>query len=425
MPKINATWNPSDMNGTMTLSNGNLTVVSALAGTAAGNIRATHGKTSGKWYWELKLDAGGTTLFAGIASKSYPITSAEYIGTSSDALKIRAYYGNNGYKLPENVSYGAASVVGDTIGVAMNLDAGTLEFYKNGVNLGVSHTNLKDMGEVFPLFKSMGTVSRTITANFGATPFAYPIPSGYKAFNDERVDKFLISLEEEFLSLGSSANNLVPAMTSNITPSGIADSSSYVNETNAIYPPWRAFSQTADGNSWITSRGSLVGWISYKFTSPTSINRYSFHAQDTSSASRLPRDWTFEGSNDGTNWVVLDDKKGISDWTGLNRKVFDFNNESSYLYYRLNVSKNNGDTTFLSLRGLEYISKTNYSNAIEMDYELSFIKYGMSKGSEISLDSKFNHKKVIKSDSVPLGSGKVFKQKIDRSKHRANKIILG
>ncbi|MFS0855119.1 SPRY domain-containing protein [Paenibacillus taichungensis] len=180
------------MNGNMTLSNGNLTIVSAVAINEAGNIRATHGKISGKWYWELRLDAGATTLFAGIASKTYPITNAEYAGTSSDALKIRAYYGNSGNRLPENTSYGTTISVGNIIGVALDLDSGTLEFYKNGVSMGVSHTNLKGLGEVFPLFKSMGSTSRTITANFGATAFATPIPSGFKAYNDEVITRILI-----------------------------------------------------------------------------------------------------------------------------------------------------------------------------------------------------------------------------------------
>ncbi|RPK28777.1 SPRY domain-containing protein [Paenibacillus xylanexedens] len=192
MPNIITTWNPNDMNGNMTLSNNNLTITSAIAASDAGNIRATHGKTSGKWYWETKLNSGSTSLFVGIASKSYPINSPVFNGTSVGATQIRAYYGNSGRKLPEDIAYGSAMAVGDIIGTALNLDDKTLEFFKNGVSMGVSHTDLIGLDEVLPMHKSMGTATRTFTTNFGASSFAYTIPSGFRAYNSEVNTKILI-----------------------------------------------------------------------------------------------------------------------------------------------------------------------------------------------------------------------------------------
>lgn len=419
MPKINATWNPSDMNGAMTLSNGNLTIVSAIAATGAGNIRATHGKTSGKWYWEIKLDAGGTTLFAGIASKSYPITSVEYIGSSSDALKIRAYYGNNGNKLPENVSYGATSAVGDTIGVAMNLDIGTLEFYKNGVSMGVSHTNLQGMGEVFPFFKSMGTVSRTITANFGATAFSYPIPSGFKAYNDERVDKFLISSGDgNFYSTTRSilSSNIIPAMTSNTTPSGIASASSI---NSAAYDAWKAFDKADTTNGWMSSTGIISGWLAYEFSETKLITEYTLKC-NTATPQRMPKNWTLEGSNDNfTTFDILDSRTNEASWVDTQIREYSFKNTKKYKNYRINITANNGATDFVCIGEMALFEYTPSSLKILSSVNVSeqkYIAHGMDGELTINLSEGITKKVFVEDIPTTLGSGKIFKQKIDTSK---------
>lgn len=189
---LNVTLNPNDKNGAWTLSNGNLT---ATTNASHNNIRATHGKISGKWYWEVKFDSGSVDIMIGIANKLYPITSTVYSGTKGDALNFRAYRpAVSGNKFPENVAYGTASVVGNVIGIALDLDNYKLEFYKNGVSMGVSHTNLSGIGEVFPFLKDYTSASKTITVNFGETAFAYPIPSGYNAYSKGySVNKLLIS----------------------------------------------------------------------------------------------------------------------------------------------------------------------------------------------------------------------------------------
>ncbi len=62
-----------------------------------------------------------------------------------------------------------------------------------------------------------------------------------------------------------------------------------------------------------------------------------------------PKDWTFEGSNDGTNWTVLDTQtnQSFSD-ASMNGelKQYNFTNTTEYRYYRLNVSANHGAVRF-------------------------------------------------------------------------------
>ena len=138
--------------------------------------------SSGKWYWEVtQASAGGTTLSVGIGG-TQPLyqqyTTTNYLGATSDAY---AYYGYNGQKQNNgsSVAYGATYTTNDVIGVALDLDAGTLTFYKNNVSQGVAYTGIS--GTFTPAIGSAG--GNQGYANFGQQGFKYTPPTGYKALN--------------------------------------------------------------------------------------------------------------------------------------------------------------------------------------------------------------------------------------------------
>lgn len=187
MAIIPVTLNPNDTTANFQLSNNNLTV---RASSDHSGTRATHGKSTGRWYWEVKFDSGQSGVYIGISNKSFTLGVGSFADTN-----WRSYVGNNGRKYPENISYGLTTSIGDVIGVALDLDNGTLEFYKNGVSMGVSHTNVKELGEVFPILKTVGNVSFSFyTFNFGATPFAYSIPHGYYSYDGRQSGAYKKSL---------------------------------------------------------------------------------------------------------------------------------------------------------------------------------------------------------------------------------------
>ena len=166
------TWNPLDLQST-TLANGNL---QASGSTAVAGVSGTIGVNSGKWYWEIT--AGSTQDVIGIWPTDSNVTG--YPGLTSDSF---SYYGFGGSKITGNVStaYGASFTSGDVIGVALDLDAGTLSFYKNNVSQGTAFSGLT--GGFRPAIRA-GSPSGASTAtylNAGQRPFAYTAPSGYKA----------------------------------------------------------------------------------------------------------------------------------------------------------------------------------------------------------------------------------------------------
>ena len=174
------TINPLNNPGGSTLSNGNLDCVtsSSLNGRVVGSIAVT----SGKWYWEMLATSVATDLMVGISAASE--TTATTIPTSATTYLYYNYNGNK-YNNGSNSAYGATYTTNDIIGVALDLDAGTLVFYKNGTSQGTAFSSLS--GTFVPAFADGGTGTSSFTANFGQRAFAYTAPSGFKALVDTNL----------------------------------------------------------------------------------------------------------------------------------------------------------------------------------------------------------------------------------------------
>jgi len=166
---------------TPTISNGSLTVTQA--STVASCIgTATMGVSSGKWYWEATFVSGNGTnnSFLGVVAGQLQNTTPNDLGYYSNEY---AYKSGNGYKYTNNTqtAYGASYTSGDVIGFALDLDSGTLTFYKNNTSQGVAFSSLPLGDYYFPAFDTY--YNNTFAFNFGQRPFAYTPPSGYKSIN--------------------------------------------------------------------------------------------------------------------------------------------------------------------------------------------------------------------------------------------------
>lgn len=173
-----ATWNPADKGGGVVLSNGNLSVTLSTTPTDGGSVRSTIGKSSGKWYWEITVNGGSAFSLPGVANASASVASSNYYASGVNGF---GYYSSNGNKYNNGPAgaYGATCAPGDVIGVALDMTGGTLIFYKNGVSQGTAFTGLTG---TYYAAEGNYTLNQAIsTANFGATAFAFSVPSGYNA----------------------------------------------------------------------------------------------------------------------------------------------------------------------------------------------------------------------------------------------------
>lgn len=143
------------------------------------SFSATMAVDTGKWYWEMEVEALGEHQFHGIGRADdafYPLGANP--GTSANG---GVNYMNNATKQVNGTttSYGATYTTGDILGVALNLDDGEITFYKNNTSQGVAATGLS--GSFLPGFGHYNNGDANI--NFGQRPFVYTPPSGYGEIN--------------------------------------------------------------------------------------------------------------------------------------------------------------------------------------------------------------------------------------------------
>lgn len=186
-----ATW---DINkgGSGILSSDKLTV-SFPNGLSSRTVLSTIGKSSGKWYWEVHIDSIGAIGYGintGISktSSSYAFNLGLTSGNTSDGRAfIKASNGTTAntqkkYNQTINASpqtYGnlVALTSGQTLGFALDMDAGTISIYKIDAvgNYIAQTTDPMYSGLTGQWFAAVSRYSTTqafaYTANFGATPF--------------------------------------------------------------------------------------------------------------------------------------------------------------------------------------------------------------------------------------------------------------
>lgn len=122
-------------------------------------------------------------------------------------------------------------------------------------------------------------------------------------------------------------------------PPPLAISAATANSSYSGEGPEKAY-DGLNSTFWTTNSGS-TGWLRYQLPSAAAVTSYTLVRREGAN-NRMPNTWTFEGSNDGTTFTTLDTRSGIS-FATLASQTFTFSNATTYLYYRINVTANNGD----------------------------------------------------------------------------------
>ena len=178
-----AYWNPSDKSASIGLSVGD-TVATYTAGTSYGSVRGVTFRGSGKYYFEVLVNAMNSS-FIGIANSSF-VFGTDFVGKTVDGF---------GYFPPGNVIYNNGSVIcnsfanGDVLMFAYDVTNGNLWVGINGVweaggnpgaGTGAQYT-ATTIGSCTPCF-SGGTNADNITLRTASGDFGYGIPSGFSAW---------------------------------------------------------------------------------------------------------------------------------------------------------------------------------------------------------------------------------------------------
>ncbi len=185
------TWNPNDKATSIILSNGDLTF--ALGSNAYDGVRSVASASAGKKYWELTattIVSSPLYILEGITNSSFPVngTNVWYLGRNSAGI---GWQGNGEVWTKDGVVTTVQGwAQGDVLSFALDLDNKRIWFRTNGgnwnnnpandpaTNTGGIDISTLDNGPYFAF--GQGASGRdTLTANFGGSPYAQSVPSGF------------------------------------------------------------------------------------------------------------------------------------------------------------------------------------------------------------------------------------------------------
>lgn len=242
------------------------------------SVRSTMGLPSGKWYWECN-SSDIQHAMVGIMQYGLPLTShmgqpGGYGYAASDGQTYNNYLAN---------TYGATWGIGDIIGVAFDVDAGTLTFYKNNVSQGVAFAGLT--GLYTPTVSTyMGNVNNSIVVgiNQGQHPFIYTPPAGFKAPYLKNLPAPLIVRPEKYVKAltykGNGANLQVGEIQKAIDLVTIPYSLLFDNSLTQYLSKTMTASRNAMSFSVWVKRGRLgvVGPIFFTYYDSTTYDSFHF-----------------------------------------------------------------------------------------------------------------------------------------------------
>ena len=262
------TWNPlnSTDDAQFVMSEGNLETQAS--DTVNWIQDGTFYANSGKWYFEIYVeDLGVGNTMIGLVGENFDRDTYPY-----NAEPTYGYYMNGNYREGNsvNVSYGASYTTGDIIGVALDCDNGTVQFYKNNAGQGSkSGTNLTGRsvspmiggshnGAAFIAIANFGSDSsfagnKTAQGNGGdGEDFYYTPPTGYKALNTDNLDDPAIALPtdhfETVLYTGTGASHTISSL--DFAPDLTWHKSRSYASSNALFDSVRG------GNNVLSSNGT-------------------------------------------------------------------------------------------------------------------------------------------------------------------------
>ncbi len=189
------------------------------------------------------------------------------------------------------------------------------------------------------------TVQRATTSGGPYTTIAANVTGG--SYTDTSVTNgttyyyTVVATNTAGTSLNSSEDSATPVHPLVNVATGGTPNDSRNNAANA----GNAFDRNS-GSYWFYS--GVMGWLRYDLGHTETVQRYTVISANDK-VGRDPKDWQFQGSNDGISWTTLDTQSGQAFANRFQQNSYTVANPGAYRWYRLNITSNNGDTAFTDL----------------------------------------------------------------------------
>ncbi|MDD5464102.1 MAG: fibronectin type III domain-containing protein [Candidatus Moranbacteria bacterium] len=123
--------------------------------------------------------------------------------------------------------------------------------------------------------------------------------------------------------------NIIPAMTTNILPSGVVTASTGIGSMVSTFDHFVS--------SWISDSG-LPQWVGYQFTdiNPVRVAKYAI-TSNGNAVNMAPKSWEFQGSINGADWVVLDSRSDVV-FGDFQLQEFVVATPENYFFYKLHIT---------------------------------------------------------------------------------------
>lgn len=147
-----------------------------------------------------------------------------------------------------------------------------------------------------------------------------------------------------------SANSAQVSATPTSTSALVSRASGGIASASADNPPNETASKAFDGSTstkWYNTGSAPPGWIAYQFAGGCAWTVTQYKVSSANDVSqRDPKNWVFQGSEDGSTWTTLDSQTGQTFASRYQTNTYNVTNATPYRYYRLYVSANSGGSSY-------------------------------------------------------------------------------
>lgn len=159
--------------------------------------------------------------------------------------------------------------------------------------------------------------------------------------------------------------SIIPKMTSNNSHAPLY----IITETDIYKTAYKAF----DGNKDTYLRTSIISYDYMPYTLKIDLGEenkqavVAYQLINNIYPQWSMKTWTFEGSNDNSNWTVLHTVTNKTTWELGIEYLYQFENEIPYRYYRFKCTEINGDNSIVISEANLYVQNTKPSKTIKSD----------------------------------------------------------